>query len=128
MRGPRLGLLPSRHDKGRADFLSHQITPIGTYHNALSPKLKKFPSPPPSSPLFLPSPTLLPSLTLEAHLPAHRGDEGEDAELSPAIALIVDEIGVLPIEDIVDPDGELMAHLTSVPEEGIAEVKAHICG
>ena len=68
----------------------------------------------------------LPSLTLEAKLPAHRGDEGEDAELSPAIALVVDEIGVLAVEDIVDPDGELMAHPTSTPEEGVAEVKAEV--
>ena len=68
----------------------------------------------------------LPSPTLEAKLPAHRGDEGEDAELSPAIPLVVDEIGVLAVEDIVDPDGELMAHPTSAPEEGIAEVKAEV--
>ena len=60
----------------------------------------------------------LPSLTLEVHLPAHRGDEGEDAELSPAIALIEDEIGVLPIEDIVDPDGELMAQSLGHYQQG----------
>jgi len=54
--------------------------------------------------------------------PAHRGYDREEAELSPAAVLMEDEVGIAPVEDVVDGDPQLVCHLLPSPEEGIAEI------